>query len=180
MFYKEDRLAVFIDGVSIHAASKSLGLEVDYLKLRQEFMRRGRLLRLHYYTTVLDGEEHQPARPLCDWLAYNGYCVTMKVLREYADAQGRRKLKGSIGIDLAVDALSAARHCDHIVLMTGDGEYRPLVEALQRQGVRVTVVSTITRETPMISDELRRQADDFIDLESLRDLIGRMPRHQDA
>jgi uncharacterized LabA/DUF88 family protein len=79
-------------------------------------------------------------------------------------------------IELAVNAMELASRIDHAVLFSGDGDFRPLVESLQRQGVRVSVVSTIRSQPPMIADELRRQADNFIELDELRDVIGRPPR----
>ena len=176
MFYKDDRLAIFIDGANLYAAAKSLGFDIDYKLLRQEFDRRGKLMRAYYYTALLEGEEYSPIRPLVDWLHYNGYCVVTKPAREYTDAMGRRKVKGNMDIELTVDAMQLAPRLDHAVLFSGDGDFRPLVEALQRQGVRVSVVSTIRSQPPMIADDLRRQADNFIELDALRDIIGRPPR----
>lgn len=176
MFYRDERLALFIDGSNLYAASKALSFDIDYKKLRQEFMRRGRLLRANYYTALLENDDYSPIRPLVDWLAYNGFSMITKVAKEYTDSQGRRKVKGNMEIDLAVDAMEMANHVDHIVLFSGDGDYKPLVEALQRKGVRVSVVSTIRSQPSMISDELRRQCDNFIELEELREVIGRPPR----
>ena len=79
-------------------------------------------------------------------------------------------------IELAVDAMEIAKHVDHVVLFSGEGDFRPLVEALQRKGCRVSIVSTIRSQPPMIADELRRQADNFIELNELRNVIGRSPR----
>ncbi|HDZ81936.1 MAG TPA: NYN domain-containing protein [Roseobacter sp.] len=178
MFYKDERLALFIDGSNLYAAAKNLGFDIDYKLLRQEFMRRGKLLRAFYYTALLDSEEYSPIRPLVDWLNYNGFTMVTKPAKEYTDSMGRRKVKGNMDIELAVDAMELAPHLDHIVIFSGDGDFRPLVESLQRQGVRVSVVSTIRSQPPMISDELRRQADNFIELEDLRDVLGRPPREE--
>ena len=176
MFYKDERLALFIDGANLFAAGKSLGFDIDYKLLRQEFMRRGKLLRAFYYTALLESEEYSPIRPLVDWLQYNGYTMVTKPAKEYTDSMGRRKVKGNMDIELAVDALELAPRLDHAVIFSGDGDFKPLVEALQRAGVRVSVVSTIRSQPPMIADDLRRQADNFIELEDLRDVIGRAPR----
>jgi len=176
MFYKDDRLALFIDGSNLYAAGKALGFDIDYKLLRNEFMRRGKLLRAFYYTALLDNDEYSPIRPLVDWLHYNGYSMVTKAAKEYTDSQGRRKVKGNMDIELAVDAMELAPRVDHIVLFSGDGDFRPLVESLQRQGVRVSVVSTIRSQPPMISDDLRRQADNFIELDDLKEVIGRPPR----
>ncbi len=180
MFYRDERLALFIDGSNLYAAAKALSFDIDYKLLRQEFMRRGKLIRAFYYTALLENEEYSPIRPLVDWLAYNGFKMVTKTAKEYVDAQGRRKIKGNMEIDLTVDAMAIADHVDHIVLFSGDGDYRPLIEGLQRKGLRVSVVSTIRSQPPMISDELRRQADNFIELYELRDAIGRPPREHSS
>jgi uncharacterized LabA/DUF88 family protein len=176
MFYKDERLALFIDGSNLYAATKALGFDIDYKLLRQEFMRRGKLLRAFYYTALLENDEYSPIRPLVDWLNYNGFNMVTKPAKEFTDSMGRRKIKGNMDIELAVNAMELAPHVDHMVIFSGDGDFRPLVESLQRQGVRVSVVSTIRSQPPMIADELRRQADNFIELEDLRDVIGRPSR----
>ena len=180
MFYKDERLALFIDGSNLYAAAKSLGFDIDYKLLRTEFMRRGKLLRAFYYTALLDNEEYSPIRPLVDWLNYNGFTMITKTAKEFTDSQGRRKVKGNMDIEFTVNAMELAPHVDHIVLFSGDGDFRPLVESLQRQGVRVSVVSTVRSQPPMIADELRRQADNFIELEGLRDVVGRPVREGDS
>ena len=176
MFYKDERLALFIDGSNLYAAAKALGFDIDYKLLRQEFERRGKLLRAFYYTALLENDDYSPIRPLVDWLHYNGFCMVTKPAKEYTDSQGRRKVKGNMDIELTVDAMELAPRLDHVVLFSGDGDFKPLVESLQRQGVRVSVVSTIRSQPPMIADELCRQADNFIELDALREVIGRPPR----
>jgi len=166
-------IALFIDGANLYATAKALGFDVDYRRLLQEFQSRGMLLRAFYYTAILEDQEYSSVRPLVDWLDYNGYTVVTKPTKEFVDAYGRRKLKGSMDVELAVDAMELAEHIDQLVLFSGDGDFRPLVEAVQRRGVRVTVVSTISSQPPMIADELRRQADLFIDLAELRPTIAR-------
>ncbi len=171
MFYKDERLALFIDGPHLHQAAKALGFDIDYKRLRAEFMRRGRLLRALYYTALLENEIYSTIRPLVDWLQYNGFTLVTKPAKEYADSQGRRKVKGSMDIELVVDAMKLAPRLDHAVLFSGNGDFRPLVESLQRSGVQVSVVSTIVSRPPMISDDLRRQADNFIELTELSEVI---------
>lgn len=173
MFYKDERTALFIDGANLYAASRSLDFDIDYKLLRQEFMRRGKLVRAFYYAALVENEEFSPIKPLVDWLSYNGYRLITKTAKEYTDSDGRRKIKGNMDIELTINAMELASRIDHAVLFSGDGDFRPLVEGLQRKGVRVSVVSTIRGQTPMASDELRRQADNFIELGELRDVIGR-------
>ncbi len=180
MFYRDEKLALFIDGSNLYSASRSLGFDIDYKKLREEFMRRGKLLRAFYYTALIESDDYSPIRPLVDWLNYNGFTMITKSAREYTDAMGRRKIKANLDIELAVDAMELSDHIDHIVLFSGDGDFKPLVEALQRRGVRVSVASTIRSSPPMVADELRRQADNFIELADLKDVIGRPPRPETA
>ena len=172
---EQDRIALFIDGANLYATAKSLGFDIDYKRLLKEFQSRGTLLRAFYYTAIIEDQEYSSIRPLIDWLDYNGYAVVTKPTKEFVDSMGRRKVKGNMDIELAVDAMEMAEHLDEIVLFSGDGDFRSLVEALQRKGVRVSVVSTITTQPPMVADELRRQADEFIDLVHLIGKIGRDP-----
>jgi uncharacterized LabA/DUF88 family protein len=173
-----ERVAVFIDGANLYATTKSLGFDIDYKRLLREFEQHSRLIRAYYYTALIEDEEYSSIRPLIDWLDYNGYAVVTKPVKEFVDALGRRKIKGNMDIELAVDAMEIAGHIDHMVLFSGDGDFRSVVEAVQRKGVRVSVVSTITTRPPMIADELRRQADEFIDLVNLAGKIGRDPNER--
>src|SRR5216683_7362441 len=175
MSFNSNKIALFIDGANFYATAKTLGFDIDYKRLLKEFHGRGALLRAFYFTTIIEDQEYSSIRPLIDWLDYNGYTVVTKATKEFIDASGRRKVKGSMDIELAVDAMELAEQVDQIVLFSGDGDFRSLVEAVQRRGVRVTVVSTISSNPPMIADELRRQADVFIDLMDLRSKFGRDP-----
>src|SRR4029077_9880636 len=112
-----------------------------------------------YYSAVVEDQEFTSVRPLLDWLDYNGFTGVTKPTKEFIDANGHRKVKGNMDIELTVNAMELADLVDHIVLFSGDGNFRSLVEAVQRRGVRVTVVSTISSHPPIIADELRRQAD---------------------
>lgn len=172
-FYPEDKVAVFIDGSNLYAAARSLEFDIDYRKLLMWAASSGRLVRAFYYTALIEDADYSPIRPLVDWLDYNGYTMVTKPTKEFVDAQGRRKIKGNMDIEIAVDMMEMADNVDHIVLFSGDGDFRRLIEAVQRKGVRVTVVSTIQSNPPMVADELRRQADFFIDLEALRGEFAR-------
>jgi uncharacterized LabA/DUF88 family protein len=175
-----DRIALFIDGANLYATAKTLGFDIDYKRLLKEFQSRGTLLRAFYYTAIIEDQEYSSIRPLIDWLDYNGYSVVTKATKEFVDASGRRKVKGNMDIELAVDAMELAENIDQMVLFSGDGDFRPLVEAMQRRGVRVTVISTISSQPPMIADELRRQADIFTDLKELHSRVGRDPSERPA
>lgn len=173
-------MGLFIDGPNLSRTAKTLGLDIDYKRLFAEFQSRGRLLRAFYYTIMVEDSAYSSVRPLADWLDYNGYTVVAKTAKEFIDANGHRKVKGNIHVDLAVDALDFARHVDQVVLFSGDSDFRYLVAAMQRRGVLVTVISTIQSQSPMIADELRRQSDVFIDLMELKRQIGRAPMEQYA
>ena len=173
--YKDERTALFIDGANLYATAKALGFDIDYKNMLKLFEDGTRLTRAIYYTALLDDADYSPIRPLIDWLDYNGFRVVTKPAKEFTDATGRRKIKGNMDIEIAVDIMQLAPSLDHIVLFSGDGDFRSLVDAAQSNGCRVTVISSMAIRPPMIADELRRQADQFVDLKSLRDQIGRTP-----
>jgi uncharacterized LabA/DUF88 family protein len=173
LFHVQDRVAVFIDGANLYQAAKALGFDIDYKRLLQTLSADCRFVRAYYYTALLDEQEYSPIRPLVDWLDYNGYTMVTKPLKEFTQSTGRRKYKGNMDVEIAVDVMETTPHVDHVVLISGDGDFRRLVEAVQRRGVRVTVVSTIRTQPPMIADELRRQADCFLDLAELQGRVAR-------
>ena len=177
-FYQDERVALFIDGANLYATAKSLGFDIDYRRLLAFFRKRSRLIRAIYYTALMEDAEYSPIRPLIDWLDYNGYRVVTKPAKEFTDSLGRRKVKGNMDIELAIDVMQLADNLDHIVLFSGDGDFRSLISAVQAKGRRTSVVSTLTTRPPMVADELRRQADQFIDLADLREEIGREPNER--
>lgn len=168
-----ERLALFIDGANLYSAARALNFDLDFRKLSDWFVQRGRLMRAYYYTAIIEGEEFSPIRPLVDWLDYNGFTVVTKPVKRYTDAQGHTRTKGNMDIEMAVDMLELAPRLDEAVLFSGDGDFRRVVEALQAKGVRVTVVSTVKSQPPQIADELRRQADAFIELADVIDQFGK-------
>ncbi len=173
LFRADERVGLFIDGANHYAAAKALGVEMDYRRLLEEVRKRAKLIRAYYYTALMDTDEFNPIRRLVDWLDYNGFTVVTKPAREMTDSQGRRRIKGDMDVEIAVDALQAASFLDHVVLFSGDGDFFALVEALQRKGVRVSAISTIRSQPPMASDDLRRQVDMFIDIADIADQVGR-------
>ncbi len=177
-FYPTDKLALFIDGANFYSAARGLNLDIDYKKLLDEFKKRGVLIRAYYYTAIAEDEDYSPIRPLVDWLDYNGFSLVTKPARSYTDAQGRKRWRGEMKVEMAVDMLALADRCDHIVLFSGDGDFRRAVEAVQAKGCRVTVVSTVKSSPPQASDDLRRQCDDFVDLSDLASIVGRPKREQ--
>lgn len=174
-WFPDSRTALFIDGANLYAASRNLGFDVDYRNMLEFFRKRCELIRAYYYSAVLDSEEYSPLKPLTDWLAYNGYALVTKPAKEYTDAAGRRRVKGNMDIEIAVDMLELAPKIEHVVLFSGDSDFRRLIEAVQRHGVHVTVISSIKTSPPMVGDDLRRQADQFVEL---ADIAGEFTRRQ--
>ncbi len=172
-FYPTERVGLFIDGANLYATARSLNFDIDYRKLLDHFRNQATLIRANYYTAMMEDADYSPIRPLVDWLDYNGFSVVTKPTKEFTDAAGRRKIKGNMDIEIAVDIMELASELDHVVLFSGDGDFRRLVEAVQRRGLRVTVISTLKTKPPMVADDLRRQADVFVEIMSLSDQIGR-------
>lgn len=170
---KSDKAALFIDGANLYLTSRSVGFDVDFRKLLAYFKIKTRLIRAFYFTAIPEEGEHAVIRPLIDWLEYNSYSIISKPAKEFTDAYGRRKIKGNMVVDIAVQAMQIAPYIDHIILFSGDGDLRCLVEAVQKKGVFVTVVSSIASHPPVLADELRRQANEFIELASLKSELGR-------
>jgi len=179
MLYPDERFALFIDGSNLYAAARALGFDIDYRRLLKVFQTEGRFVRALYYTALIEDQEYSPIRPLVDWLDYNGYTMVTKPTKEFTDSAGRRKIKGNMDIELAVDVMEMADCLDHAVIFSGDGDFRSLIEAVQRKGMRVTVVSTVRSNPPMVADELRRQADQFIELADIRERIERQSNAKD-
>ena len=175
-----DRYAVFIDGANFHATTRTLGFEVDFEKLMKIFKSEGRLVRAYYFTALPDGTDFAPVRRLADWLDYNGFTMVTKQAKEYTDQEtGRRRMKGNMDMELALDMMKIAPHIEHAILFSGDGDFSRLLHEVQSQGIRTTVVSTLATRPPMLADSLRRQADEFVEVDNLRELISRPPREPD-
>ena len=174
LLHQNERTAIFIDGANVHSATRELGWKVDYGKVLKYFRLQTRVVRAYYYTAILEEEGGFVAiQGLVDWLQYNGYTLVTKAATSFNNGGvGPRRIKGNMDIELAIDMLLTAKHVDHIVLFSGDGDFRRVVEEVQREGVRVTVVSTVETRPPYCADVLRRQADDFADLHALAGAIS--------
>ena len=179
-FHPQESIAIFIDGPNLYSSARALGFDIDYKRLLELFGSQGRLVRAFYFTALVDDQEYSSLRPLVDWLDYNGYTMVTKPAKEFTDAMGRRKIKGNMDIEIAVDMMEMGKKVDHIVLFSGDGDFRRLIEAVQREGVRVSVVSTLRTSPPMVAGELRRQADEFIELQDLAPQVARAPRETEG
>lgn len=172
-FYPNERIALFIDGANLYSAAKSLNADIDFKKLIDEFRKKGVLVRAYYYTAIVEGDDYSPIKPLVDWLDYNGFTMVTKPAKRFTDHEGRSRTKGNMDVEIAVDMLELAERIDHAVLFSGDGDFAPLVKAMQRKGVRVSVISTLKSQPPQAADDLRRAADAFIDLNDLLPIFGR-------
>lgn len=162
---QNERTYCFIEGANLYAVCKSIEVEIDYKLLLNHFRENCNLVRASYYTSVNEDQEYNSIRPLLDFLDYNGFAVFTKPAKEFTDSLGRRKIKGSVDIEMTSDMLEAADphlgRGDHIVLFSGDGDFTYAVGKLQQRGVRVTIVATKT----MASDDLRRQADAMVEID---------------
>ena len=179
MIYPNEKLVLFCDGANLFATSRALGFDVDYSRLRNHFAQKANLIRSYYYTAVLETSptEHNPLRKMIDWLDYNGWTMVTKNAKEFTNqATGIRKIKGNMDIEIATDMLDAAQYADHLILITGDGDFKYVVSAVQRKGVKVSIVSSIQTSPPMCADELRRQADEFLDLKDFQSEVQRKDR----
>lgn len=175
----QEKTVLFIDGSNFYAAARALNMDVDYARMRAYFAQDTNLLRACYYTALPEDQEYSPLRPLIDWLDYNGYSVISKLTREFTDPDtGKRRVKGNMDMEIALDMLRLAPHIDHAILFSGDGDFCRLLEDVQGTGVRVTVVSTTRTSPPMAADSLRRMADNFVEMESIREHIVRPQRPQ--
>ena len=177
-FYPDERIAIFIDGSNLYSTVKHLDFDIDYKKMLDLFRGKGRLIRANYYTALVEEADYSPIRPLVDWLDYNGYHCITKPAKSQVDRDGRRRTKGNMDAEMIVDMLQLSPHIDHLILFTGDGDFRAPVEAIQKQGTRVTVVSTMRSKPPMLADELRRQCDAFIEISDC--LLYTSPSPRDA
>jgi uncharacterized LabA/DUF88 family protein len=170
-----ERTALFIDGPNLYSTSRHLSFDVDYRNLLVYFRSRTNIVRAFYYAAQLDTEDYSPLRPLMDWLAYNGFTLVTKAAREFTDATGRRRVHGSMDVELAVDMIEIASQLDHVVLFSGDGDFVRLIERVQQLGIRATVISSARTKPVMVADELRRQADQFVELADIAPEFTRQP-----
>lgn len=175
-FYPDERIALFIDGANFYSTGKAMEFDLDYKKLLELFKTKGRMIRANYYTALLENDDYSPIRPLIDWLDYNGFHVITKPAKSYIDRDGRSRIKGNMDIEMVVDMIELAPHIDHLILCTGDGDFKAAVAAVQKQGVRVSVISSMKTKPSMLSDDLRRQADAIIELADMENMVGRPKR----
>ncbi|WP_298914125.1 NYN domain-containing protein [uncultured Algimonas sp.] len=175
-FHPGEKIAIFIDGANFYSTVKSLDFDIDYKSLLTHFSAKGRLIKAFYYTALRENDDFSPLRPLLDWLDYNGFHIVTKKAKTYTDRDGRTRIKGDMDIEITVGMLDLAPHVDHILLFSGDGDFRAAVEAVQKQGVRVSVVSSMAVKPSLLADELRRQADHFIEIDDLEREVGRPKR----
>lgn len=170
----DDKTLVLIDGANMYATTKALGFDIDFSKFYQEINQSCNLLRIYYYTALLEDNERILIKPLVDWLTYNNYTMVTKPAKVIINSDGVRKIKGNMDVEIAVDAIDIIASnslIGNLVLCTGDGDFVSLVKVLQRRGVQVTVLSSIYTHPAMCADDLRKQADTFVELNDLKELL---------
>jgi uncharacterized LabA/DUF88 family protein len=176
IFHPDEKLAIFVDGANFYSTTKSLDFDVDYKKLLNYFSAKGRMIKAYYFTALKENDDFSPLRPLLDWLDYNGFHIITKKAKTFADRDGRTRIKGDMDVEIVVRMMELAPYVDHMILLSGDGDFRAAVEAVQKLGVRVTVVSSLVIKPALLADELRRQADNFIEIDDLERDVGRPKR----
>jgi uncharacterized LabA/DUF88 family protein len=159
------RVAIFIDGSNLFYAALQLGIEIDYTKLLQRLTGNSRLLRAFFYTGVDRTNEKQQGFLL--WMRRNGYRVISKELVQLPDGSK----KANLDVEIAVDMMALAGSYDTAVLVSGDGDLAYAVDAASYRGVRIEVVSLRS----MTSDHLINVADQYIDLETIKEDIMKVP-----
>jgi uncharacterized LabA/DUF88 family protein len=174
--YSPERIGLFIDGADLYSIRRLIGLDIDYLKFLDFFRARGRLVRAYYYTTVIYEPQYARLRSQFEWMSYNGFYMVTKPAQETTDDFGRRHLRNRMDVELATDMMEMAPYLDHIMLVSGAGELRPAVAAVQRRGVHVTLISALNARPPLLDPELHRQADTVEDLRSMAPAIARDPQ----
>jgi len=177
-FYPDERFAIFIDGANFYSTAKSLDFDIDYKNLLTYFSAKGRMIKAYYFTALRENDDFSPLRPLLDWLDYNGFHIITKRAKTFTDRDGRTRIKGDMDVEIVVRMMELAPYVDHMLLFSGDGDFRAAVEAVQKLGVRVTVVSSMALKPSLLADELRRQADAFIEIDDLEREVGRPKRER--
>lgn len=180
MFGTRDKVALFIDGSNFYATIKELDMNIDYGRVRAYFNKQELLFRAMYFTAVLpDSGENDELRPLVDWLGYNSWIVSTKLVKQYTDrVTNVTRTKGNMDCEITVEMMLLKDSVTHMVLFSGDGDFCHLVRTLQAHGVRVTVVSSKQTQPPMVSNDLRKVCDQFIDLADMRGEFCRSGRER--
>ena len=182
-FDSRANVMLFFDGANTQMAAKALSFEIDYKKLRDGFAERCNVLRSYYFqATPPDGyENYAYVKPLTDFLSYNNYHLITKPFRQFKDADGVVRGKGNMDIEIAIQMMKSMNKADYLFLFSGDGDFKPLLEECQLNGhAQIVVVSTLHSEPPVVSDELRKQADHYIDWANLEPVVKLNPRNNEA
>ncbi|WP_188129507.1 NYN domain-containing protein [Rhizobium sp. RU20A] len=173
MFDNREKVIVFIDGAHFYFVAKSLDFEIDFQKVLAYFKSEAYLVRANYYTAIAEDQEFIGLRPLVDWLDYNGYRVVTKAYKDLTDPSGKKRVRSSMEMELACDLFEQIDTADHLIIIAGDSDLARLVQTAQLKGKKVTVMSTLTGQLASISDELRRKADQFVDLSGFKEKFSR-------
>jgi uncharacterized LabA/DUF88 family protein len=166
MRYPGERIALFIDGPNLSETARALDLKIDYQRLFTEF----KTAAAYYYTALYPSGDGSNSRLFMHHLQRCGFTLVTKPIKIFIQDDGSRKVKGNMDVEIAVDIITAASSgdFDRIVLFSGDGDFRYLVEKVQTENVAVTVVSSVMTEPPGVATALRFRANEFLDLDDLR------------
>jgi uncharacterized LabA/DUF88 family protein len=164
------RIALFIDGANFYVSTKVVGFDMDWKRFIEYYEQQGDFIRAYYYSGIIprvEGE-HDSMRGVLDWISYNRFQLRSKPAKVFIDpVTQRRTVKGNMDIEICIDAWNMAPHITDMYLFSGDGDFIPLVEKVQSQGVRVHVISTTDEKNSMCADGLRRQCDNYYELATL-------------
>ncbi|HOX26223.1 MAG TPA: NYN domain-containing protein [Candidatus Krumholzibacteria bacterium] len=162
-----DKVAIFIDGENIHYSAKHLNMRLDYLKLCRRLAGKRRLLRAYFYTAI--SAQSEGKIDFINFLKLNGFTVVTREVKSFSEPDAtNRSVRSALDMELAMDIVNLCPHVDTVILCSGDGDFRPLVEAVARRGKHVEVCAL--RE--MTSTDLIAAADVYVDLGSLKDEIA--------
>lgn len=164
--HARDRLQVFMDGQNLYGTLRTFDRKMDFKVVMDTLKAETRLVRAQYFTTIRPHQDNEKTYSVLDFLAFNGYTVHRKFIRDNIEMGGHVRSKGSIIGEMTAAMIDAADNgTDHIVLFSGDGELTAAIEACKRRDCRVTLVSS--ERTRVVSEDLRRACDNYVDLENL-------------
>lgn len=153
--HKEQRVGILVDISNMYHSAKNLfGKKVNFQEILKQAVAGRKLIRATAYAVRTETEEETP---FFEALSQQGFEIKMKDLQIFAG--GAKKADWDVG--LAIDAIKLASKLDVIILVSGDGDFLPLVSYLQNNKGCLVEVMSFGKTT---SARLIEEADDFTDL----------------
>jgi len=163
--FVKDKVYVFIDAANILYSQQTLGWRVDYEKLKKYFESECELCSIYFYTGRV-GENHKQNH-FIEKLQKLGYTVKAKEVKRIKISKSAYEWKGNLDVELTIDVLGNVNNFDTLVLMSGDSDFAPLLDAVKAKRKRVIVMSTKGH----VAKELLERAK-YINLKKLKDQIS--------